>query len=502
MALSPEDARQALMAMHRFGLGAKTGGLTMALARDPRAALLEELAAPARVLVNDPRVMTTSAALARHFEEAEVEREMRMATRDDQREMRAARGRSGDLPAPAPGMMTDGQEMASSTPSKSAPSKPLPVLPPAPLQIEQSIFRSEAMVRLAKVTEPNVGMAERLVLFWSNHFCVSVAKGQIVRATAGALEREVIRPNVLGRFSDMLMATIKHPAMLTYLDNRQSVGPGSRAGQNRRLGLNENLGREILELHTLGVKGGYTQADVTALAKIITGWTFVGQAEKQGPAGTFMFTPNRHEPGVQTLLGKIYSQGDVSQGEAALLDLARHPATAQHIALKLARHFVADAPPLVLVDKLASVFRKTEGDLAEVTRALVNSDEAWKGGLTKIRTPYEWLSATVRFAGLPKEPGQIMQPLVALGQPLWAVPGPNGFPDTVAHWASPESLRARLDMAAAQARRITLDANPSDLAEALFDAALSADTRQAIRRAESKPQGFALLLMSPEFQRR
>jgi uncharacterized protein (DUF1800 family) len=358
------------------------------------------------------------------------------------------------------------------------------------------------MVRFSKAVEPALGLAERLVLFWSNHFCVSVAKGQIVRATAGALEREVIRPHVLGRFSDMLLAVSKHPAMLTYLDNRQSIGPGSRAGQNRRVGLNENLGREILELHTLGVSGGYTQADVTSLAKIITGWTFVGQAEKQGPAGTFLFTPNRHEPGAQVLLGKTYAQADVTQGEAALLDLARHPATAQHTALKLAKHFVADAPPPALVAKLADVFRKTDGDLAAVSRALVTSDEAWKGELTKMRTPYEWMAAAARFAGLPKEPGHIVQPLNGLGQPLWGVPGPNGFPDTVAHWASPESLRARLDMAAVQARRIPADVNPSELALALFDAALSPETAQAVRRAESKPQGLAILLMSPEFQRR
>ncbi len=492
MALSPQEARLALVALHRFGLGAKPGGMTPALARDPRGALLEELASPARVLVSDPRVMTTSDALAKHFEEAEIERALRLSTRDDQREMRVARGRGGDMPPQAPSMLMEAPEA-----SKPAPvaSQPLP-------QIEQSVFRTEAQVRLAKAAEPVLGFAERLVLFWSNHFCVSVGKGQIVRATAGALEREVIRPHVLGRFADMLLAATKHPAMLTYLDNRQSVGPGSRAGQNRRVGLNENLGREILELHTLGVSGGYTQADVTALAKIITGWTFVGQAEKLGPVGTFVFTPNRHEPGPQVLLGRTYGQADMAQGEAALRDIARHPATAEHIALKLVRHFVADSPPAALVDKLATVFRKSEGDLAAVARALIGADEAWKGDLTKMRTPYEWLAATARFAGLPREAGQIIQPLNALGQPLWGVPGPNGFADTAAHWASPESLRARLDMAAVLSRRIPGDVNPSELADALFDAALSADTRQAIRRTESKPQGLAILLMSPEFQRR
>jgi uncharacterized protein (DUF1800 family) len=370
-------------------------------------------------------------------------------------------------------------------------------------QVEQVIYRAEALARIRKATEPDIGFAERLVLFWSNHFCVSVGKGQIARATAGALEREAIRANVFGKFADMLLAVEKHPAMLFYLDNRQSVGPNSRAGKNRNVGLNENLAREILELHTLGVDGGYTQPDVTALAKIITGWTFVGPQERLGPAGRFVFTANRHEPGEQRLLGKTYADTGVEQGETALRDFSRHPATAAHIARKLVRHFVSDAaPPPALVERLTKVFRDTDGDLAEVSRALVTHDDAWKGELTKIRTPYEYLAAIVRFAGAPKEFGQVLGPLNTLAQPLWAVPGPNGYPDTAEHWGSPESMRARLDMSAVIARRMGDRFNPSELAEQLFDAALSSETAQAIRRAESKHQGMAILLMSPEFQRR
>jgi uncharacterized protein (DUF1800 family) len=502
MALSQEDARRALIAMHRFGLGAKPGGITAELAKDPRGAVRRETWDPTKLFVEDDSLFTTQTALAKHFDEAKVERIARETTRDGAREMLVAKARTqqpeGQPSGPmAANGMAGGMEGNAAQPPKSANQ------PQQPPQIEQIIYRNEALARIRKAEEPAIGFGERLVLFWSNHFCVSVAKGQIARATAGALEREAIRPNVFGKFADMLLAVEKHPAMLFYLDNRQSVGPNSRAGKNRAVGLNENLGREMLELHTLGVDGGYSQADVTSLAKIITGWTFVGAGEKLGPAGSFVFTANRHEPGDQTVLGKTYSDTGVEQGEKALRDIARHPSTAKHVARKLVRHFVSDeAPPAALIDRLAKVFQDTDGDLAEVSKALVSHDDAWKGDLVKIRTPYEWLAAVARFAGAPKEFGQVIQPLNLMGAPLWAVPGPNGYPDTFAHWASPESMRTRLDFAANIARRLGDRFNPSELAEQLFDAALSQDTAQAIRRAESKHQGMAILMMSPEFQRR
>jgi uncharacterized protein (DUF1800 family) len=485
MALAPEEARRAQMAFHRFGLGAKPGGMNAALAKDPRGALRQETWDATKVFIDDDSLPTTQAALARHFEEAKVERAQRESSRDDQREMRVARSRS--LPS-------DGNSGAEQMQPAQARQQP---------QVEQIIYRNEALARIRKAAEPVIGFSERLVLFWSNHFCVSVAKGQIARATAGALEREAIRGHVFGKFSDMLLAVEKHPAMLFYLDNRQSVGPASRAGKNRKVGLNENLAREILELHTLGVDGGYSQADVTSLAKIITGWTFVGAGERLGPAGSYVFTANRHEPGDQHLLGKTYPDTGVEQGEKALRDIARHPSTALHLARKLVRHFISDTePPQALIERLAKVFRDTDGDLAEVSKALVSHDDAWKGELVKVRTPYELLAAVVRFAEPPKDFGQILGPLNALAHPLWAVPGPNGFPDTAAHWGSPESMRARLDISAVIARRLGDRFNPSELADDLFDAALSAETAQAVRRAESKHQGLAILLMSPEFQRR
>jgi uncharacterized protein (DUF1800 family) len=492
MALPQEQAKRALTALHRFGLGAKPGSLTAEFVRDPVGALRRETYDPTRLFIDDAGLPTTQAALARLFEQQAAEQAARNASRDEAREMRIARARSGGEPAAA-GMETG--------PMPPGPPQPRPaVQPPAP--VEQVFYRAEAMARLRKAEEPAIGFGERLALFWANHFCVSIAKGQIARATAGCLEREAIRPHVFGRFADMLIAVEKHPAMLFYLDNRQSIGPNSKAARNRKVGLNENLGREILELHTLGVDGGYTQADVTSLARIITGWTFVGPAERLGPAGTFVFTPNRHEPGEQALLGKRYPDTGVEQGETALRDIARHPATASHIARKLARHFVsASAPPAALIEQLAKVFRDTDGDLAEVSRALVSHPDALKGEPANIRMPFEWLAAIVRFAGAPKDIGPTFQSLNLLGQPFWAPPGPNGWPDG-ASWASPDAMRTRLDIAAAIARRLGDRFNPIELSEQLFGAALSAETAEAIRRAESKPQGLALLMMAPEFLRR
>ena len=310
-------------------------------------------------------------------------------------------------------------------------------------------------------------------------------------------------PHVLGRFADMLRAVEQHPAMLFYLDNAQSFGPHSKAGQNRKRGLNENLAREILELHTLGVDGGYTQADVTALARILTGWTFAGREGRIGEPGTFVFFANAHEPGEQTLLGKVYPAGGIEQGEAALADLARHAATARHIARKLARHFVADNPPDSLVAKLEKVFRATDGDLKSISVALIDADESWTTPLTKMRTPEEFMLAALRAIDrMPDDPGPILGPLAAMGMPLWQPPGPNGWPDTVDAWASAEGMKSRLDASASIAARGKNLINPSELLDAVAGEAASAETRQAVARAESRQQGLALLFMSPEFQRR
>jgi uncharacterized protein (DUF1800 family) len=380
---------------------------------------------------------------------------------------------------------------------------PAQMAPPQPLNVIQKTFRAEALARLQRAALADCGFAERLVAFWSNHFCISALKGPLARIWAGSFEREAIRPHVLGRFADMLKAVEQHPAMLFFLDNQQSLGPDSRAGLNRRRGLNENLAREIMELHTLGVGGGYIQEDVTSLARIITGWTFVGRQGILGAPGTFVFNANAHQPGPQLLLGKTYEATGVAQGEAALADIARHPSTAKFIATKFVRHFVADDPPPALVARVAETFTKTDGDLKALARALLDSDEAWAAPLTKMRSPYEYLVATGRLlARVPDDPGLYLNGLNVLGEPLWSPAGPNGFPDTNAAWAAPEGMKLRLDIAAQVALRVGNTVDPRDLLEFAVADAASADTRRTIKRAESRQQALALLLMSPEFQRR
>jgi uncharacterized protein (DUF1800 family) len=382
--------------------------------------------------------------------------------------------------------------------------KPDPEKPAAqPLNVIQKTYRAEALARLQRAVIVDCGLAERLVAFWSNHFCISANKGPLARMWAGSFEREAIRPHVFGRFANMLKAVEQHPAMLFFLDNQQSLGPDSRAGQNRKRGLNENLAREIMELHTLGVDGGYSQDDVTSLARIITGWTFAGRQGQLGAPGSFVFNANAHQPGPQRLLGRTYENNGVAQGEAALADIARHPSTAKFIAAKFARHFVADDPPPALVARLQEVFHKSDGDLGALTTALVDSDEAWHAPLTKLRSPYEFLVAIGRLlARIPDDPTLYLGGLNQLGQPLWSPAGPNGFPDTNAAWAAPEGMKLRLDISAQVASRVGNNIDPRDLLELAVADAASPETRQAIERAESRQQALALLLMSPEFQRR
>ncbi|MHB2167731.1 DUF1800 domain-containing protein [Alsobacter sp. R-9] len=469
-----------LHALNRFGLGARPGD-AQRIAGDPRGAVSSQLKRGAAAEVQAGGLASSQEAL----------RANRLAEMQRERE-RQAMASSGSGPA-APMAMADQRPLAAAVPKPMGP-RPEP-------QVEQVLFRAEAGARLAQFAQTETPLLERLALFWSNHFCVSVAKGGNLRACAGAYEREAIRPHVLGRFADMLKAVETHPAMLYYLDNNASIGPNSRNGRNSRRGLNENLAREILELHTLGVDGGYTQADVTALARIITGWTVTSTDEDLLHGGRFTFAPARHEPGAHEVLRASYAEGGLEQGMAALDALARHPSTSRHVARKLARHFVSDEPPPALVEVLEKRFRDTDGDLFEVTKALVTAPEAWSTPPGKLRSPVEFLAAGLRATGRVPEPPQALGWLSALGQPLWQPPGPNGFPDRVASWASPEGMAARLDLAAQWGRQ-SAQLNPRDLLEQVLGPAASPETRQAVARAESRPQGLALLFMSPEFQRR
>jgi uncharacterized protein (DUF1800 family) len=216
-----------------------------------------------------------------------------------------------------------------------------------------------------------------------------------------------------------------------------------------------------------------------------------------------VFNANAHQPGPQQVLGKTYAEGGIEQGEAVLADIARHPSTAKFIATKFVRHFVADDPPPALVAKMQDVFTRTDGDLKALAVALVDSNDAWSAPVSKMRSPYEFLVATGRlFARVPEDPGQYLGGLNVLGQPLWSPAGPNGFPDTNAAWAAPEGMKLRLDIASQVASRVGNNIDPRDLMEVALADAASEDTRKTIERAESRQQAIALLLMSPEFQRR
>jgi uncharacterized protein (DUF1800 family) len=279
----------------------------------------------------------------------------------------------------------------------------------------------------------------------------------------------------------LLQAAEGHPAMLLYLNNAQSIGPSSVAGINRDRGLNENLAREILELHTLGVRTVYTQADVTNFAKVLTGWTIRETASDPDHGGEFVFLRRAHEPGPQTVIGNEYPDNGVGQGRAVLADLARHPATARHLATKLVRHFVADEPPPMLVDRLARRFLDTDGDLKELARALIAAPEAWAPEQAKIKRPAEWIVAVLRATGLSGDIGRIVGGLNLLGEPLWRPPAPKGFPDDNAVWL--HGLAQRLDIANTFAQRVADQHDPQDIAETTIGPLASAETRGAIDRA-------------------
>jgi uncharacterized protein (DUF1800 family) len=368
---------------------------------------------------------------------------------------------------------------------------------PNQLPLPRKIFLDEAAARIRAALNADIGFVERLVWFWSNHFCVSADDTDM----AGAYEREAIRPHVLGRFVDMLQAAEGHPAMLEYLNNDQSIGPDSDEGIVRNRGLNENLAREILELHTVGVRTVYSQADVTTFAKVITGWTILRTRDNPEHGGEFVFNPRMHEPGEQSLIGKTYPGGGVQQGRSVLADLARHPATAKHIAAKLARHFIADEPPPALIDRLAFRFFESEGDLKELAKALVTAPEAWVADRAKVKRPAEWLVATRRTIGRNNANFQAMiNQQRLLGEPLWQPSAPKGFSDENAAWLS--GLKLRVQCANTFAQAVAGEVDARELVDVMLGPLAAQETRQAVARAETKVQALALLILAPEFQRR
>lgn len=370
-----------------------------------------------------------------------------------------------------------------------------------------ALFRDDMRARAAAATVSQTPITERLVRFWANHFAVSAKKAR-VRAFAGAFETEAIRPHVFGRFSDMFIAVARHPAMLLYLDNWRSVGPTSEIGQRTGRGLNENFAREAMELHSLGVEGGYNQADVIALARILTGWSLVNDPKPKMDGaprgfGRFVFRAAAHEPGPKALLGHRLAAGGEEQGVEALGLLAAHPATARHVATKLARHFLDDAPEAGAVVRVAAAFERSGGDLPTVYAALFA--ERPSAPLSKVRAPEELVLAALRGAGVGAQDkatarahGWIRQ----LGQPLYAAPSPEGWPDTAAELIGPEAVMRRVEWARAAAWELQRQVDARAFVRTALAHVASPQTRFLLENAPNAFDGLALAIAAPEFQRR
>lgn len=457
-------SRDTVLAASRFGLGPKPGELEH-IGSDPRAWLAQQLKPFADRAVLDKGLPDSASALRAFFEA----RAIRRAAREDK--------------AASPQIDPEALEKVQ-------------------VQLRKT-YRDEINARATAALSNEAPFRERLVHFWANHFTVSAQGKLVVAPVAAPFVREAIRPHVMGRFETLLLAVEQHPAMLLYLDNAQSVGPNSPAGRRRERGLNENLAREILELHTLGVDGGYTQGDVTTFAKVITGWTIGNARLHPDRVGAFVFEPRVHEPGAKTVLGRQYGQEGLGQGEAVLRDLAHNPATHRHLATKLARHFIADEPPTGAVERIARAFSAGDGDLTIVYRALIDEPEVWRAPLAKLKTPEEFLLSLLRGLDLDDVARySLAEAYALLGQRPFLAPSPQGWPDTADAWSGPDAIKTRLDYADQVSRRVAETLNPTARARGLLGPLLSPRTADAVARAESAVQGLTLFLMSPEFQRR
>ncbi len=482
--MSSSAKAEAVLALHRFGLGPRPGSIA-AIGADPRGALIAELERASAIAI--PGLSSAKAFRAVNDANAKRQAKAILAKKEqDAKRQQMAEAPSMQAPSMTEGSTPEPGEMAQKVAADAVPDP------------GRQIYLEEARIRTEAAFGAEIGFVERLVWFWSNHFCVSADK---IRSMSGAYEREAIRPHVLGRFTDMLLAAEGHPAMLFYLDQTISMGANSIAGINRTRGLNENLAREILELHTLGVRSGYTQDDVIAFANVLTGWTLVPPGDNPEHGGEFIFNPRLHEPGAQKVLGKSYDDETVEQGRAVLRDLAAQGATATHVATKLARHFIADTPPPALVERMTKVFSDTGGDLRQVARAMVSSDEAWTQPVSKLKRPGEWVVGMVRATGITQaDPKRFTDGQALLGEPLWRPPSPKGFPDDEGSWI--DGTGRRLDVANNFAERVVDRVDPKDVIENVFGSQVTSEVMHAVGRAESRQQALALLFMSAEFQRR
>ncbi len=490
--MTPTARHHAAIALTRFGMGAKPGEIA-ALGNDARG-WLEAQISPGGAPQPAGRFETSEQRLERY--------QAYQAEAAQARRLREAPAQAG-TPAMADGPPSPAQEAAD-----------------ARRDSRRDLVQETAQAFLARAqlgATTDAGFAERWALFWANAFTASATKFPSA-VFMGQYEREAIRPHVFGRFEDLALAAESHPAMLLYLDQAQSVGPNSPAGERRQAGLNENLAREILELHTVGADGGYTQADVTEFARALTGWSTAGRggarARGQGRGrraamptdapgdNGFAFRARVHEPGERMVMGRRYPAGGAEQGRAILKDLSNRPETARRLARKIAAHFVADEPPPALVSALERAWTSSGGDLAVVAKALIAAPESWMPEARKVKTPYEFVISAHRAMGTrPQRVPPLQQALAAMGQPAWAAPSPEGWPDTAADWAGPDALVKRLNWAKGVG-----DVAPTTDAVALAEGALgerlSDRSRQFVARAESRAEAVTLFLMSPEFQRR
>ena len=489
------------IAYNRFGLGARPDDRSSG---DPKAWLLAQLGR------YDPK----PAGIAATKGSPEIATAL-IDYRDDRRVLRRQMAPSPPVAVPDPTMSGAGSRTPGAMAAAPPPMDPQKRALMDARQVAARAIRLDYGRAVAARTDAalvsDAPFVERLVQFWANHFAVSTDKIEIV-GLAGPMEFEAIRPHVLGRFSDMLNAVERHPAMLLYLDQAVSVGPGSAVGVRvaargqRKVGLNENLAREILELHTLGVRTGYGQGDVTEFARAMTGWTATGfgRGPKMGGVpGAFAFMPAIHEPGDRTIMGKTYPAAGEAQAQGVLDDLAVHPATATHIATKLAQHFAGDVPPPAMIARLKTAFLKSGGDLPTVYKAIIASPEVWVETPVKFRTPWEWTIAVHRALGTRTlQPGAMVGLMNQLGQPVWKPGQPVGYDDLAATWAGPDAIMRRVEAAERFATRAAANTDARALAPLLFPDALSPATAQALTRAESPGQALALLLVSPEMMRR
>ncbi len=363
-------------------------------------------------------------------------------------------------------------------------------------QADEADQRAEAMIWVGAEDS----FRERMVLFWANHFTTSRRNGGTA-ALLGPFVREAIRPNINGNFPDLLLAVMRHPAMLAYLNNENSVGPNSPRGLKTHEGLNENLARECMELHTVSPASGYTQQDVTAMARILTGWS----VKRDGADAGFLYRRFAHEPGAHVVLQQRFAEGEQG-GIDALRFLALHPATAQHVSFKLARHFVSDTPPPALVSAMTTRYRDTGGNLPAVMGVLIDFPGAWPQpgqGVRKLRTPVEYVAASHRALGFDaSQAPRLVNQTRGLEQPIWGAPSPKGWSDVASDWLDPAMLLKRVEFAYVNAAVGAPKADVAALPALALGPYASPATAKAVSSAGSRPEAVALLLSSPEFWRR